>query len=43
MNWTGAIKVPGMLQYAKKLGMFIGQYINKDSEETGMHKYLYYI
>jgi aubergine-like protein len=29
MNWTGSIKVPSMLQYAKKLGSFIGQYINR--------------
>jgi aubergine-like protein len=29
MNWSGSIKIPSVMQYAKKLGAFIGQYINK--------------
>ena len=27
-NWTGSVRVPGVLQYAKKLSMLISQYVN---------------
>ena len=43
MNWTGSIKVPGTLQYAKKLGAFVGQYINKENTFENLHRHLYYI
>jgi aubergine-like protein len=43
MNWSGSIKVPSILQYAKKLGEFAGQYLNHDMEGGEMAKYLYYI
>jgi aubergine-like protein len=43
MNWTGSIKIPGMMQYAKKLGMFIGQYYNKETKFEQLSKNLYYI
>ena len=28
MNWSGSVKVPACLQYAKKLSTFMGQYVN---------------
>ena len=43
MNWTGSIKVPGILQYAKKLGMFVGQYYNESEHCKDLDKNLYYI
>lgn len=43
MNWSGSIKVPNIMQYAKKLGMFVGQYINNESSITDLSKNLYYI
>jgi aubergine len=32
MNWSGSIKVPSTLQYAKKLGAFVGQYLNRETK-----------
>lgn len=29
MNWSGAIKVPAVLEYAKKLSMFVAQYLSE--------------
>lgn len=43
MNWTGSIKVPGVLQYAKKLGAFIGEHYNKETKFETLSKTLYYI
>lgn len=44
MNWSGSIKIPSVLQYAKKLGMFVGQYLDQDSPSSEkMHRNLYFI
>jgi hypothetical protein len=43
MNWTGSIKVPGVLQYAKKLGAFIGEHYNQETKFETLSKTLYYI
>lgn len=43
MNWTGSIKVPSIMQYAKKLGAFVSQYHNKESKIEQLQKNLYYI
>ena len=43
MNWTGSIKVPSVLQYAKKMSMFVGQYIGSEKVADSLHKHLYYI
>jgi aubergine-like protein len=43
MNWTGSIKIPSMMQYAKKLGMFVGQYLNKENKFEELNNNLYYI
>lgn len=43
MNWTGSIKVPSVLQYAKKLSMFVGQYLNDKCVGESLNRYLYYI
>ena len=41
-NWSGSIKVPGVLQYAKKLGAFMGQYVSQESV-SALQSNLYYI
>lgn len=43
MNWTGSIKVPSVLQYAKKLSMFVGQNIGSGKVGDQMRNSLYYI
>ena len=43
MNWSGSIKVPSVMQYAKKLGMFAGQYLGSQCVGEGLHNNLYYI
>jgi aubergine len=43
MNWTGSIKVPSVIQYAKKLSMFAGQYIGENCVGERMARSLYYI
>ena len=43
MNWTGSIKVPSVLQYAKKLSMFAGQYMSDEKVGSNLHNNLYYI
>ena len=43
MNWSGSIKVPSVVQYAKKLSMFVGQYIGSDNVGAKLHTNLYYI
>lgn len=43
MNWTGSIKVPSVLQYAKKLSMFVGQYLNDKCVGEALCRHLYYI
>ncbi len=42
-NWSGSVRVPGPLQYAKKLAMFVGQYINNESYGKSVTNNLYYI
>lgn len=29
-NWAGAVRVPGALQYANKLGKFVSEYIGEE-------------
>lgn len=41
MNWSGSIKVPGVLQYAKKLGTFVGQQVNQPSVEEIKNMFYY--
>jgi len=43
MNWSGAVKVPSVLQNAKKLGAFVGQYINTELKMECLQNNLYYI
>lgn len=42
-NWMGPVRVPGTLQYAKKLASFVGQYINQDKQAQEITNTLYYI
>lgn len=41
VNWTGSIKIPAPVQYAKKLCAFVSQYINEDVDS--LNNSLYYI
>ncbi len=41
VNWTGSIKIPAPVQYAKKMCAFVSQYINENVSELGSR--LYYI
>lgn len=43
MNWTGSVRVPGVMQYAKKLATFISDNINTKNEAEQLNKHLYYI
>lgn len=43
MNWSGSIKVPSALQYAKKLGTFVAQYLNQETKMESLERNLYYI
>ena len=43
MNWTGSIKVPSVMQYAKKLSMFAGQYLGEECVGENMLGNLYFI
>lgn len=42
MNWTGSVRVPACLQYAKKLSSFIAGYVNNE-DKSSFPKNLYYI
>ena len=41
-NWTGSIKVPSPIQYAKKLCEFMGTNMKEEKVEM-LQNYLYYI
>ena len=43
MNWTGSVKVPSVMQYAKKLAMFAGQYLGENCVGEDLARNLYYI
>jgi len=43
MNWTGSIKIPCVMQYAKKLSMFVGQHMGGAGVGENMARNLYYI
>jgi aubergine-like protein len=42
-NWSGSIKVPGPMQYARKLATFMSQNIGKEGHGQEMTDKLYYI
>ena len=42
-NWTGSVRVPGALQYAKKLSMLISQYVNETIKSSNLESNLYFI
>ena len=41
-NWTGSIKIPSPIQYAKKLCDFVSANLN-DSTAMNLEKFFYYI
>jgi aubergine len=43
MNWSGSVKVPACLQYAKKLSTFIAQSVNSSKNSELLNKNLYFI
>lgn len=43
MNWSGSVRVPSVLQYAKKLSMFAAQYLGEPLEAEEIREHLYYI
>ena len=43
MNWTGSIKVPSVVQYAKKQAMLVGQYLGDNCVGEGLSRNLYFI
>jgi hypothetical protein len=43
MNWTGSIKIPAPIQYAKKLAAFVSQYINNEKGDKELSNSLYFI
>jgi aubergine-like protein len=43
MNWTGSIKIPAVMQYAKKLSIFAAQYINRENQNERLNRNLYFI
>ncbi len=42
-NWSGSVRVPGVLQYAKKLSMLISQYVNDTIKCSNLEGNLYFI
>lgn len=43
VNWTGSIKIPGILQYAKKCAKFSAQALEGDRVQEDLDSKLYYV
>ena len=43
VNWTGSIKIPGPLQYAKKLAKFAAETLNGNGVKENMDTQLYFV
>lgn len=43
VNWSGSIKVPGCLQYAKKCAKFNSETMETKHVEEGLERYLYFV
>ena len=43
VNWTGSIKIPGILQYAKKSAKFISEVLEGNQIEKDLSTKLYFV
>lgn len=43
MNWSGSIRVPGVLQYAKKLSKLASEHLNRSFDNSSINDSLFFI
>ena len=43
VNWSGSIKVPGILQYAKKCAKFHGEVMDEAKISSALERCLYFV
>jgi hypothetical protein len=43
VNWSGSIKIPGILQYAKKCAKFNSEYMDQTKVSESLERVLYFV